>query len=131
VRARQTRPEHLRYRRIGSRPGGTQDRNSTSGLKFGDGNTKKRLAGFTGLMRGEIKKPKKILNQKTLAAWCTQHKNQAHKSRIWLQEEKHHHRKRLRNTEKNFWCLLDGKLQRTDWKQHNNIQKTIFFIATE
>jgi hypothetical protein len=34
---------------------------------------------------------KKNLKQKTLAAWCTQHRNQVHKSRIWLPDEKHHH----------------------------------------
>jgi hypothetical protein len=39
------------------------------------------------------KKHTKNLKQKTLAAWCTQHMNQVHKSKIWLPDEKHHHRR--------------------------------------
>jgi hypothetical protein len=93
------------------------------GLKFGDGN-KKRLAGFTGLARGEKKEHKKNLQQKTLAAWCTQHRNQAHKSRMWLQDEKHQNHREDQRGDHELACSRNKNQRPVGGDRKNQTRRT-------
>jgi hypothetical protein len=70
------------------------------------------------------KKNKKNLQQKTLAAWCTQHRNQAHKSRIWLQDEKHQNHREDQRGDHELACSRNKNQRPVGGDRKNQTRRT-------